>query len=97
MNTKQKGAIIACSALKQSYRDVLTKGLENESKFVHLKGSFDEIWSRIKLRQGHYMPPALLQSQFDALEQSEEVMTIPVSLTTEQQLETILNQLSWKK
>lgn len=62
-----KGIVVACSALKASYRDVLREG--NDSlRFVFLDGTFDMIWERMQAREGHYMKAEMLQSQFDALE-----------------------------
>ncbi|MEI9957841.1 MAG: hypothetical protein WDM90_16425 [Ferruginibacter sp.] len=62
-----KGAIIACSALKEKYRTVLTDGIENPF-WVFLQGSYKMIYERLQQRKNHYMPPSLLQSQFDSLE-----------------------------
>jgi len=62
-----KGAIIACSALKKKYRTVLTEGVENPF-WVFLQGSYKIIYERLQQRKNHYMPPSLLQSQFDSLE-----------------------------
>ena len=61
-------AIVTCSALKRGYRDRLRAGCR-EAEFVFLKGPFQLIESRIGARQGHFMPPALLKSQFEALEE----------------------------
>lgn len=58
---------LACSALKEKYRDILRKDLD-KLEFVHLAGDFDTIYDRMKQRSNHFMPPELLQSQFDALE-----------------------------
>jgi gluconokinase len=58
--------VIACSALKQSYRKILNKA-ENVV-YVFLNGSFALISSRMHARKGHFMPEVLLKSQFDALE-----------------------------
>ncbi|XP_047611102.1 probable gluconokinase isoform X1 [Phacochoerus africanus] len=77
--------VLACSALKKGYRDILIHGknsaplkcdeLGKEEKptevkllVVHLTGSFEVISGRLLRRQGHFMPPKLLQSQFDTLE-----------------------------
>ncbi|MBT2535166.1 gluconokinase [Arthrobacter sp. ISL-69] len=58
--------VITCSALKRVYRDVL---LGEGVVFVFLQGSKDKISDRLASRHGHFMPPALLESQFDALEE----------------------------
>lgn len=61
-------SVITCSALKRSYRERLTRG-HGDVRFVYLKGDYALIAARIVGRQGHYMPLALLQSQFDTLEE----------------------------
>jgi gluconokinase len=60
-------AVVACSALKKSYRDQLRQG-NHGLQIIYLEGSFDLIRQRIETRQAHYMPAAMLQSQFDTLE-----------------------------
>lgn len=64
---KEGGAILACSALKEKYRKVLSKGLK-ECHWVFLSGDYDLIYHRISKREGHYMSESLLKSQFEALE-----------------------------
>jgi gluconokinase len=63
------GAVLACSALKKSYRETLA--VQPDVKFVYLKGSFEEIAARLRNRPGHFMNPMLLQSQFDTLEEPD--------------------------
>ena len=63
-----KGAIIACSALKEQYRQILADTISVPVHWVFLKGSFSLIEERMKKRTDHYMPASLLQSQFDILE-----------------------------
>jgi len=58
--------VVACSALKRSYRDILNTA--GKVFFVHLVGSRDLIASRMRVREGHFMPTELLDSQFAALE-----------------------------
>ena len=60
--------VIACSALKESYRQQLMLNIEDQCRWYLLSGSFDAIKERINKRKGHYMPGSLLQSQFDLLE-----------------------------
>ena len=60
--------IIGCSALKRSYRDRITEAAGGRVTFVHLAGSYELIKARMDARTGHFMPPSLLTSQFDALE-----------------------------
>lgn len=74
--------VVACSALKRSYRDVLSHNLA--LLFVHLQGDFALIESRSKARQGHFMNLALLQSQFDTLEPldpSESAVVVSIEPT----------------
>ncbi len=59
--------MVACSALKHSYRDVLRTG-NAHLRFVHLHGSAEVLQERMATRRGHYMPASLLQSQLDTLE-----------------------------
>jgi len=59
--------VIACSALKRAYRDVLVNG-RSDVRFVYLKGTQQLIADRLARRKGHFMPPGLLESQFRTLE-----------------------------
>lgn len=63
----ETGLIVACSALKRSYRDAIRE-VEPRTRFVHLAGSAELLASRMKRRRGHYMPIELLESQLEALE-----------------------------
>jgi 6-phosphogluconolactonase len=59
--------VLACSALKRAYRDILVDG--GDVRLVYLKGDRDLITRRFSLRQGHFMPASLIHSQFTALEE----------------------------
>jgi gluconokinase len=61
---------VACSALKRAYRDILV-GERREVCIVYLKGERDLIARRLAARDGHFMPPSLLDSQFAALEEPQ--------------------------
>jgi carbohydrate kinase (thermoresistant glucokinase family) len=63
-----EGGVITCSALKRAYRDVLNRS-EARVVFVYLVGDRSSIAARLTLRQGHFMPPNLLDSQFADLEE----------------------------
>jgi len=65
---KTESVVIACSALKESYREVLTKELTNQAVWIYLDGDFDLILKRMSERKGHFMPNKLLSSQFETLE-----------------------------
>ncbi len=72
--------IIACSALKRAYRDVLVHG-RDDVRIVYLKGSRDLIARRLAARRDHFMPPSLLDSQFATLEEpapDEPVMAVDI-------------------
>ena len=60
--------IIGCSALKRSYRDRIRQHADAPVSFIHLTGSRELIGRRMRERTNHFMPPALLDSQFAALE-----------------------------
>jgi gluconokinase len=62
-----RSAVVTCSALKRSYRDLLRDG-HPSVRFVHLLAPPELIQARVDARQGHYMPPSLLESQLDTLE-----------------------------
>lgn len=62
-----RAIVLACSALKRRYRDVL-RGGDPELRFVHLRGEAELIAARMRERSGHFMPESLLHSQFADLE-----------------------------
>lgn len=76
--THGEHAVVACSALKQAYRDQLVDQLE-DVYFIYLKGSAGLIQQRLMARRGHFMPPELLASQFDTLEEPEEVLIVDIA------------------
>ena len=84
--------VIACSALKKRYRDVLSLD-ERQVRFVYLRGSYDAIQARLQSREGHFMKAPLLQSQFDALEEPDEAIVVDTTLEPERVLDTIMEQL----
>lgn len=86
------GAVLACSALKQSYRDILRK--DNEGvQFVFLKANAELIQKRFTKRRGHYMPDSLIQSQFDSLEPPQNAIYIRADQTLDQINEQIIGEL----
>lgn len=64
-----EGLVVACSALKRRYRDLLRTAGEAEVRFVYLKGNRTLLADRMTQRRGHFMPAALLESQLAALEE----------------------------
>jgi gluconokinase len=69
--------VLACSALKQTYRAQLQ--VSREVHVVYLRGTLGLIHKRMLHRSGHYMDPNLLQSQFDTLEEPSDAVVIDVS------------------
>ena len=75
--------VLACSALKSAYRKRLRDGLP-DLRFVHLVGTRELIAGRLGARSGHYMNPALLDSQFATLESPTDALRLDVGATPEQ-------------
>lgn len=92
-----KGAVIACSALKKSYRNSLMKALKNQMEFVYLEGSKEEILSRLEERKGHFMPPGLLDSQLDTLEVPLHSITVSIKETPTKIVSEIIRKYKSKK
>jgi gluconokinase len=88
-------AVIACSALKHAYRDVLVHG-RKDVRIVFLRGTQALIAERLALRKDHFMPPGLLDSQFKTLEppeKSEHPVTVSIDASVETIVEDIVRQL----
>ncbi len=89
---KTTGAVIACSALKESYREMLAKDIREAVKWVFLEGTFEEILERLQARKGHFMPTALLRSQFNDLEIPEDAISVSIGLSPEQIVAEIISK-----
>ena len=79
---KRGGAVLACSALKESYRQILMQG--GDVRFVYLKGSRELILSRMRNRKSHYMPINLINSQFKILEEPSNAMIVDIARSPEE-------------
>ena len=88
----EQNTILACSALKQAYRDVLGVD-QNRVRTVYLKGSYRLLRRRIEERQHPYMDKNLLRSQLDALEEPKEGFCVDISATPEAIVDTIIKSL----
>jgi len=88
---EDRPGVLACSALKESYRQSLLAN-NPHVQVVFLKGSYDLIQSRMLARSGHYMQPDMLRSQFDALEEPLNALTISVSLSVDEIVSEILER-----
>lgn len=74
-------AVLACSALKQTYRDTLS--ISELVRFVYLNGDRETIAERLVERRDHYMNPNLLDSQFETLEAPKDALEIDASLSVD--------------
>lgn len=89
---KEESAVIACSALKEAYRQFL----QHENKevcFVYLKGDYELIEKRLEERSNHYMKAGLLSSQFADLQEPEEVITVDIRKDPEEIVRSIQEEL----
>jgi gluconokinase len=94
--TANEGVVLACSALKRSYRDVLRRGAP-ALQLVHLHGSRELLIERMGSREGHYMPASLLDSQLATLEEptaDERPLRFDVSLSPEAIVTAIVSRES---
>jgi len=88
-------AVVACSALKRAYRDILVHG-RDDVRIVFLNGTQDLIADRLADRKGHFMPPGLLVSQFRTLEppqSGERPITVSIDAPVETIVDDIIRQL----
>jgi gluconokinase len=92
MLSKGSNGVVACSALKQSYRDELVVD-QNSVKVVYLKVSEQIIAERLRNRSGHFMNPDLLRSQFDTLEEPSDAIVVDGSMAPEAVVKAIRARL----
>jgi gluconokinase len=83
--------VIACSALKRAYRDLLVHG-RDDVRIVFLSGSRPLIADRLAQRKGHFMPPGLLDSQFKTLE-PPQTNEHPIIVSIDAPVETIIQNI----
>jgi gluconokinase len=76
LSTAKQNVVLACSALKQSYRDQLSASLD--FRVVYLRGSYDEMRRHIESRHGHFAGEAILAGQFADLEQPKDALVLEV-------------------
>jgi len=84
--------VLACSALKRSYRAIL-RGGRPEVRFVHLQGDGSLIRGRLAGRRGHYMPTTLLDSQLAALEEPQGAIVVAIDRPPAEIVASILTAL----
>jgi len=85
--------VLACSALKQGYRDRLNVAPDS-IRFVHLKGNPTLIRERVQQRPGHYMKAGMVESQFAALEEPDNALVVDIDRTPDQVLQEIITGLN---
>jgi 6-phosphogluconate dehydrogenase len=90
---KRGGAIIACSALKEKYRTVLSAGITVPVFWIFLRGDYDLIFQRMQARVNHYMSASLLESQFGILEAPGNAIIVDISEQPDKIVEKIISQL----
>jgi gluconokinase len=95
MRGRGENGVVACSALKRAYRDILI-GSRHDVVLVYLEGSKQLISERLATRTGHFMPPALLESQFDTLEgpgREEHPIVVSIASPPEAVVDEVLLRL----
>ena len=88
-----RSLIVASSALKAKYREVLRGDLQSSVLFVHLAGSFELIQSRMENRSGHYMKAEMLRSQFRDLETPDDALTVSIDQPVGAIVDQIIDEL----
>lgn len=89
-STEKKNVVLACSALKHSYREELRAG---GVEFVYLKGSFQLIQRRLRARHGHFASDSILKTQFEDLEEPSHALTVDIDKSPEAIATEIINKL----
>jgi gluconokinase len=89
-----ENAVLACSALKRAYRERLR--VNDEVKFVFLRGDYALIEKQLRRRHGHFMNPELLRSQFADLEEpkpDKDILTVDLGRTPEELVDQMKTRL----
>lgn len=92
---RNRHLVVTCSALKQKYRQRLAVD-ESKVVYIYLKGDFELIANRLKGRKGHFMPETLLKSQFEAMEEPKDAITVDVALSPRDIVDRIKNSIELK-
>ncbi len=96
-SAKGESIVLACSALKNVYREKLMEKISKaEVHIAHLQGSFELIEARMQAREHQYMPSSLLKSQFATLEVPEQCISVPIDIELTKQIELINKALNKK-
>ena len=89
----QKSGVMACSALKSQYRQLIAGDYSAKITWIYLRGDYNTIYERIQKRQNHFLKENLLLSQFETLEEPTNALIIDVCLQPKDIIEQIINQL----
>jgi gluconokinase len=87
----KQNVVLACSALKQSYRELLWSG--PEVRFVYLKGSYELIAERLRARKGHFADEHILAGQFRDLEEPSDAIAVDIGASPEEIVDEICRRL----
>ena len=87
----KQNVVLACSALKQSYRQLLWTG--PEVQFVYLKGGYELIAERLRARKGHFADEHILAGQFADLEEPSDALTVDIGASPEEMADEICRRL----
>ncbi|WP_373399855.1 gluconokinase [Algoriphagus halophilus] len=88
---KSGGAVLACSALKQSYRDILQ--VNDQVKWIHLEGDRELIWERMLARKNHYMKASMLDSQIATWEEPDFGLKLSIANSPEKMIEEAISYI----
>jgi len=89
----EKGGVVACSALKETYRKILQAPLKSELLIVWLDGSREVLLERLNSRKNHFFPPHLLDSQLATLEPPQGAIRIDIDQPIEDMLQQAIKAL----
>lgn len=91
---QKKGAVLACSALKEDYREILANGIRGPLVWVFLKGTKELLQERMEARKGHFFSPALLDSQLQTIVYPTYSLTVDIALSPDQIVNKIMENSS---
>ncbi|TQO36187.1 gluconokinase [Arenibacter algicola] len=92
VNNQETGAVIVCSALKESYRNILANKIEEKVVWISLESSFELLLERLQKRKGHFMPAELLRSQLDTFEPPANAIKISIVPSPQEIVDQILRE-----
>jgi gluconokinase len=88
---RNRDVVLACSALKQNYRETLASGLD--LRICYIKGTYEEMKARLASRKGHFAGEAILAGQFSDLEEPLDALVLPLNQPPEEIVRYVIRQL----